>query len=158
MMRKRGAKIHHARRDASPFVRAFAAQIPLSASRIQKLAIGHHMALRAVHEGRGTDADMGRLAEALNVAMVLCDRGFGRDEIAIIKAAQGELVAAEGPSRQVGRWFLSDRAYNAICTALEIHDQQLELATEAEVQGASFTVKSLAAAGEVIRFQPGRTQ
>ncbi|MBC8641587.1 hypothetical protein IAG25_32710 [Caballeronia sp. EK] len=116
------------------------------------------MALREVRDGRGTDAAMGRLAEALNVAMVLCDRGFGLDEMAFIKAAQSELVAAEGPSRQAGRWFLSDRAYNAICTALEIHDQQLELATEAEVQGASVTVKSLAAAGEVIRFQPGRMQ
>lgn len=153
-MRKRGAKIQHARRDASPFVRAFAAKVALSPARIHTLAIGHHMALQAAREGRGTNADMGRLAEALNVAMVLSDCGFGREEMASIKAAQRELVAAEGPSRKAGQWILSENAQQAIGEALEIHDQQLELATEADVQAAAVAVTSLGSAGEVIRFRP----
>jgi hypothetical protein len=157
-MRKRGAKIHNLRRDASPFVRAFASKVALSPARLHTLAIGHHMSLQAVRDGRGTDADMGRLAEALNVAMVLSDRGFGRDELPNIKAAQRELVDAEGPSRKAGRWILSERAYHAVGDALEIHDQQLELATEADVQAAAIAVKSLGTAGEVIRFRPERTQ
>ena len=156
-MRKRGAKIQKARRDPSLFVRALVAKVPLSSSRIHKIAICHHMALQAVQEGRGSDADMGRLAEALNVAMVLSDRGFGREELAIIRAAQRELVAAEAPSRKAGRWILSDDAHQAIGEALEIHDQQLELATEADVQAAALTVKSLGAAGHVIRYRSGKT-
>ncbi len=152
-MRKRGNRIHNTRRDATAFVRLFENRSLIPESHARKVGLAYHLALEEMRRGRGTDAAMNQLAYALNLALVLCELGFGPEQEARIHRAQEFLEHAVVGGRQGRRWHVSEEAYRAICPALEVHDQQIETATHADIRRAEEKIKERLAAGDVVRLE-----
>jgi hypothetical protein len=152
-MRKRGNRIQHKRRDPTPFVRLFGDRSLIPASHAIKVELAYHLALEEMRKGRGTDTGMNQLAYALNLALVLCELGFGPEQEACIHRAQECLVRMGAEGRRGGRWHVDEELYRSIGAALEVHDQQIESATQAEIRIAEETIKARLAEGEVVRVQ-----
>ncbi|WP_207002550.1 hypothetical protein [Trinickia mobilis] len=95
---------------------------------------------------------MRQVAYALNMAMVLCERGLGREWLALVQRAQEALVRSAADSHKVGKWVLDDDAYALICEALEIHDQQAEAATTAAIQAAENEINRRARQAKVLHI------
>lgn len=149
-MRKRGNRIHHVRRDPTALIRAFGNLGPLPEAHGRKLGIACHLALEAIRQGRGRDADMKQLAYALNIASALCELGVGLDQQASVQAAHNALACVGAVDCVSGRWRIDDAAYRAICEALAIHDLQLEAATQGQIGVAEEMIKARLAAGDVV--------
>ncbi|SEU40545.1 hypothetical protein SAMN03159335_06338 [Burkholderia cepacia] len=103
--------------------------------------------------GRGTDTGMNQLAYALNLALVLCELGFRSEQAACIRLAQEFLARVGAEGRRGGRWHVDEEAYRAIGPALDVHDQQVETATVAEIRRAEETIKDRLAVGDVVRVE-----
>jgi hypothetical protein len=112
------AKLHKARtRDEA-----------LSKRQLTELGIGYHGALSSLTGGRGSDADLYTLACASNVALTLCEIGYGADEIEDVKRAQDLLIALIHDDRCV----LRGPEIKQLQSLLALHDAQLEAVTEGE--------------------------
>ncbi|WP_198390432.1 hypothetical protein [Burkholderia ubonensis] len=155
-MRKRGNRIRHSRRDPTTFVRLFGDRLPIPPGHAMKVELACHLALEEMRMGRGTDTGMNQLAYALNLALVLCELGFRRDQETCIRRAQEYLARMGAEGRGGGRWCVDEEAYRAIGPALDVHDQQVETATVAEIRIAEETIKDRLAAGNVVRVEAGR--
>lgn len=156
-MRKRGNRIRHARRDPTPFVRLFGDRSLIPAGHVTKVELAYHLALEEMRKGRGTDTGMNQLAYALNLSLVLCELGFGPEQEACIHRAQECLVRMGAAGRRGGRWSVDDEMYRAIGPALEVHDQQVESATQADIRIAEETIKARLAAGDVVRVEEAQS-
>jgi hypothetical protein len=152
-MRKRGARIQHVRRDVTPFIRMFGNRSGLPKEHARTIGIAHHMALEAIKGGSGTDSNMAQLAYALNLAMTLCEVGVGADLLDFVTAAQDELQRVDAVSRGAGHWLLDENAYRTICVALEVHDQQIEQASQAQIREGEEIIKGRLAEGRVVRVE-----
>ncbi|KND62350.1 Phage protein [Candidatus Burkholderia verschuerenii] len=150
-MRKRGSRIHHTRRDPTPFVRLFGDRSVIPAGHATKVGLAYHLALEEMKKGRGTDTGMNQLVYALNLALVLCELGFGAEQGACIHHAQECLVRMGAEGRRGDRWNVDEDVYRAIGAALEVHDQQVGSATQADIRIAEETIKARLAAGDVVR-------
>jgi hypothetical protein len=96
---------------------------------------------------------MNQLTYALNLALVLCELGFGPEQEAYIHRAQECLMRMAADGRRGGGWHVDEEAYRAIGRALDVHDQQVESATQAEIRIAEETIKARLAAGDVDRVE-----
>ena len=115
------------------------------------LSTAYWLAFDAMLRSSSREEDWCVVVCALNVAMVLTERGFGTDfEPDIIKALDGAFRASIRAGH-TGKWRFDGEAINAIREALFIHDQQIELATKEEMRSALKEVHSRIDSGMVYR-------
>jgi len=92
------------------------------------------------------------LAASLNVAMVLCERGFGAEYIGDIKAAQMSLMRAYKRSNDGKSWELDAEGIAAIRAALTLHDAQVEIAERKEIRLAINEIYERVNNGDVLEM------
>ncbi|MEX3960237.1 hypothetical protein [Trinickia sp. EG282A] len=134
-------------------MRLFGDRSLIPAGHATKVGLAYHLALEEMRKGRGTDTGMNQLAYALNLALVLCEQGFGPEQESCIHRAQECLVRMGAEGRRGVRWHVDEEMYRAIGAALEVHDQQVESATQADIRIAEETIKARLAAGDVVRVE-----
>jgi hypothetical protein len=105
--------------------RAHQSREPLPVDHRRTLSIGYHGALESMTKGRGTEDDADMLALASNVALLLCEQGFGPNYLGEVKKAQTSLMALQGRFSQLGRYVLDGAGLGQLQTLLELHDAQL---------------------------------
>jgi len=91
----------------------------------------------------------GNLSSALNIAIVLCERGFGAECEGEIKAAQEALMRARKRKAKSGSWALDAEGIKAVRAALTIHDEQTRVAERGEMRAALAEVYRRVGAGDV---------
>jgi hypothetical protein len=90
------------------------------------------------------------VAASLNVAMILCERGFGEEYIDDIKAAQIALMRTYKRGNDGKSWALDADGIAAIRKALELHDAQVEIAERREIRLAINAIYERVNNGDVL--------
>lgn len=122
--------------NPSALVDAVASRQPMERAKQQDVSIVAHQAMRALVSGDGTEFDVEHLAVATNLSMLLTELGVGREYLAVAIAGQEAVVRCRARAERTGKWGLDGPAIAAIDLALELHDQQVEIATQAQMSAA----------------------
>jgi hypothetical protein len=121
---------------------------PLALNRQNDIALGHHLSFEALMRCPTSEAWYD-LAGNLNMALVLCEQGFGGEYIDDIKGAMGGMMRAMRRAETTGSYALDAEAIKLLKVALQIHDQQLAVAERSELRKAAQTIVSRVNSGDV---------
>lgn len=135
------AKCHARGQDASP----------LKADQTTDIGLAYWLSFENLRTGAATEEAWSCIACALNVGMVLSEKDIGKAyEPLLVKALDG-LFRAQVRSKKAGNWRLDGEALRDVEEALQVHDQQMAIATRAEVTAAMNTIHARLAAGNVYK-------
>lgn len=152
-MRKR-SKYRPYRTDRSAWAQAIGMQQQLTDDQRTDLGMAVHTCIERMRTGNGIELDWHTLAAAVNVSLVLCERGIGADYLDDIKTAQDALIEILERHRKTGRWAFSGSAYTALARAVEIHEAQLAAITRDSARAAMLEVRRRVDRGEVLNREP----
>ena len=115
---------------------AITRRMPLADDQKRDLGIAYRIQLQAMLRGAGTEEAWSTLACSINVAMVLSEHGIVANAGHCIKRSQDALILCRDRSNKVGKWGFTGDEAKAVMRACAIHDEQLELATKAQITSA----------------------
>ncbi|MFM0292398.1 MULTISPECIES: hypothetical protein [Paraburkholderia] len=95
-----------------------------------------YTALDAFRHGHGSRNLHMTLSRHLLVSQELARLGLGEDALADIESAHAAMVQLDARDIGEGAWALEDVEYARLCTALEILDAQLSVASLSEIASA----------------------
>ncbi|MFM0417761.1 hypothetical protein [Paraburkholderia aromaticivorans] len=95
-----------------------------------------YTALDAFRHGHGSRNLHMTLSRHLLVSQELARLGLGEDALADIESAHAAMVQLDAREIGEGAWALEDGEYARLCTALEILDAQLSVASLSEIASA----------------------
>ncbi|MDP3425524.1 MAG: hypothetical protein Q8S32_17420 [Burkholderiaceae bacterium] len=154
-MRKRGAHFKNkGRRDPGAWLQAIGMQQPLTQEQIDDLGLAVHLAIERLRTGNPIEGDWHTLAAAVNVSMVLCEKGVGAELMPDILTAQDALLRIFDRHTATGRWAFDGPAYKALTRAVEIHEAHAAAITRDGARAAMLEVRRRAARGEVLNRVP----
>ena len=134
-MRKKGK--HFPRRvDPLAAFRSASRQLPLDNGQKLQLGVVLRTHLEALRTGKADATAFHNLASAVNVSMVLAERGLGEDYSELIGGAQQAMVRLKGNGDRKGRWLLDGPNLNALKWWLEVYESQLEVVSQQEAMDA----------------------
>ena len=126
----------HTQPAMSPLLRALTysrtAHEPVTAAMLLQC----YTALDAFRHGHGSRNLHMTLSRHLLVSQELARLGLGVDLIADIEGAHAAMVQLDIREHQTGGWTLEDSEYARLCTALEVLDAQLAVASLSEIANA----------------------
>ena len=108
----------------------------LKPDQVTDLGVAYWLSLENLRTGDANEESWSCVACALNVALVLCEKGIGAEYVDALVMALDGTFRAKIRSAKTGNFRLDGEALRDIETALIIHDSQLELAKRYEVQEA----------------------
>lgn len=129
---------------------------PMQEGQRLDICVGAHTSLEAMLKGFGEEEHWHNLALANNYAMVMCELDIceSRQYVDIPERARRGLIEAKERGERTGRWGLSGVAIQDMRLVLDLHDQQLQLATHGEVLQAKEVIQARKAAGDFYTLQP----
>jgi hypothetical protein len=143
-------------REAMRKAQAWLAERPMLADKQLDLGLAYRTSLEALRTGLATENDLHTLAAAVNIGMVLCERGIGEEYLGVCFTAQDALMRAIGRAQATGRHGLDGPAIGELATFCELHDEQLRIATQGEVSAAVEEVVRRVKGGDVLEVRvPG---
>lgn len=98
-----------------------------------KLKVGYHMSMAALCRGEGDTHDWQNVSDAMNVAMVLCEMGYGEDYLPDLSVAMQSMLAMRDRRKAGQKLLFRGEEMQAVNLGLELHDAQVE-----EVPRAAF--------------------
>lgn len=157
-MRKRGKGFHGKGRtnpdNCSVWLQAIGMQQPLTQEQRDDLGLAVHLAIERLRVGRPIEGDWHTLAAAVNVSMVLCEKGVGREYLDDVLTAQDALLRVYDRHAKTGRWAFDGPAYTALTRAVEIHEAHAGAITRDSARAAMLEVQARARRGEVLNRVP----
>jgi hypothetical protein len=157
-MRKRGAhfkgKHTPAARSTSAWAHCIGMQQLLTDDQRVDLGVAVHTSIERIRLGEGIELDWHTLAAAVNVSLVLCERGVGGEYLDDVKRAQDALIEIHQRHQRTGRWAFSGGAYIALARAVELHEAQLAAITRDGARAAMLEVRRRVERGEVLNQVP----
>jgi hypothetical protein len=135
------AKCHARGQDASP----------LKADQTTDIGLAYWLSFENLRSGSANEESWSCIACALNVGMVLSERDIGKAYEPLLVRALDGLFRAKVRSNKSGNWRLDGEALRDVEEALQVHDQQMAIATRAEVTAAMNTIHARLAAGNVYK-------
>ena len=109
---------------------------PIEQSKLVNLKLKNHMALKAMTSGSAHRDDWQVLCAAFNMAAVLCDQSVGTEYLQLVKDGMKAHASCRRRFDVVGKLGYSGVELNAVNTAMEVHDAQLEAITVIQVEDA----------------------
>jgi hypothetical protein len=122
---------------------------PMGRARQSAIALHYRAAFDAMRSGRGDEDQWSMVVLGLNKALILSEMGYGPEWEARINAALEGAFRAKLRGDKTGKWGFDGPALSAIAEALEVHEAQLEAATQAEILEARDKLKRRIEAGIV---------
>ena len=126
----------HTHRQVRDPMASITRRMPLADDQQRDLGIAYRMQLQVMLRGAGTEEAWSTLTCSINIAMVLAEQGIVANAFHCIKRAQDALITCRDRSNKVGKWGFTGDEAKAVMRACAIHDEQLELATKAQVSSA----------------------
>ena len=148
-MRKR-SKYRPYRVDRSAWSHCVGMQQQLTDDQRTDLGVAVHTSIERLRTGNGIELDWHTLAAAVNVSLVLCERGVGAEYLDDIKTAMDALVEIHDRHRRTGKWAFHGSGYVALTRAVEIHEAQIGAVTRDGARAAMLEVRRRVELGEVI--------
>lgn len=125
-------------------------RMPLADDQLRDLGIAYRASLQVIISGKGDEQAWSTLACAINISLILCERGLGEEFIPTIKHAQDGLIACRERGLRFNNWsFTADEA-RTILRTFAIHDEQITLATKKEIVYALGEVRRRIEQNEVL--------
>ena len=107
---------------------------PLSESQATSISVLHWICFRAITEnGDATESNWTNLAQAINMGLLLAEKGIGDEHMNIVKDAQDAMMRARRRGLEHGRWMFDGDGIKAVEQALLLHDEQVRVATKGEL-------------------------
>lgn len=156
-MKKRGKHFNgkgSVRVDRGAWMQAIGMQQPLTQDQVDDLGLAVHLAVERLRIGQLIEGDWHTLAAAVNVSMVLCEKGVGPEYLGDIIKAQDALLRIFDRHAATGRWAFDGPAYTALTRAVEIHEAHAGAITRDGARAAMLEVRRRAARGEVLNRVP----
>lgn len=124
---------------------------PLRPDQTTDLGLAYWLSMENLLKGDATEEAWSCVVCSLNIGMALTEMGIGEDaEPWLVKALNGAF-RAKIRSKRTGNFRLDGEAITAITDALHVHDEQMKVATRAEVTEAMSTVLRRIDEGHVYR-------
>jgi len=124
---------------------------PLKPGQVTDLGVAYWLSFENLRTGAATEEAWSCIACALNVGMVLTEKGIGAEyEPDLVRALDG-LFRAQIRSKKSGNWRLDGEALRDVEHALQVHDQQMAIAKRWEVTQAMNAIYARLAAGNVYK-------
>ena len=92
-----------------------------------KLKLGYHMAMTSLTKGEGTTTDWQIVSDAMNVAMVLCEMGYGEEYLPDLTVAMQAMLAVRDRYKNGASLLFRGEEMQAVTLGLELHDAQVEI-------------------------------
>jgi hypothetical protein len=123
----------------------------LKEDQLADLGVAYWLSFDNLRAGDANEESWSCVSCALNVALILTEKGIGAEyEGDIVKALDG-LFRAQMRSKRSGNWRLDGEALRDVERALQIHDQQMAIAKRWEVTEAMNTIYKRLADGNVYK-------
>ena len=135
MLKKKVRKSHQRLLAGNMIWRAFA-QKPMSRQRHTEVSLASLSAFDELISGAGARAHVSRLYACCTMGLVLSEWGYGAECLEDILAAQASVCICQERALNGLGYSLSPTESNTIKVFLEVHQQQTELATEADIAKA----------------------
>lgn len=123
----------------------------LTSDQTTDLGVAYWLSFENLRAGDANEESWSCVACALNVALILCEKGIGAEHEQQLVAALDGTFRAKIRSAKTGNFRLDGDAMRDIETALQIHDQQMAIAKRWEVTAAMNTIYKRLAEGNVYR-------
>ncbi|SAK65660.1 Fis family transcriptional regulator [Caballeronia pedi] len=124
---------------------------PMDKAQTTDLGIAYHVALDEMLKGRGTEEHWSTVVCALNISLVLAERGYGSELVETVKKALAGAVRVRDRARKCGRWGFDGDAMNDVRAVIALHDEQMRVVTKAVVLSALSEVHRRIDAGNAFR-------
>lgn len=112
----------------------------LKPDQVTDIGVAYWLSFENLRTGLASEEAWSCVACALNVALVLCEKGIGNEyEQQLVQALDG-CFRAKVRSEKTSNFRLDGEALRDIEMALQIHDQQMEIAKRWEVTEAMQTI------------------
>jgi hypothetical protein len=110
---------------------------PMSDTQLKGIAIACRIGFKNLCDGNASINDYGDVVQALNMSLVLTERGLGEEHAQALQHALDAAFAVYLRAEETGKWSL-DVEHNkgdveAIDLGLDIHEAQIAVATQAEI-------------------------
>lgn len=122
---------------------------PLRDEQLTDLGVAYWVSLEQLRTGDAIEEAWSCVACALNIGIVLCELEVGKEYEELFVAALDGAFRAKIRSKRTGNFRLDGDAMRDIEKAFEVHDEQMKIATRAEVTRAMNTVHDRMAAGNI---------
>lgn len=134
-MKKRGAQFSR-RIDPHAGLHAIAMHHRLDDEQQADLGVALRVNLEAMRTGRADESAFHTIAAAVNVSMVLCERGKGANYLPDIMQAQTSLLRLWQRGKNTGRWLFDGPGWQHVNHAIDLHEAQLANVTRREASEA----------------------
>ena len=124
-------------------------RMPLADDQTRDLGLAYHISLQAMLSGDGTEQTWSTLACSINIAMLLAEYGIEAAALPTIKLAQEALLRVKDRAQRTGKWAFDGDGIRIILAAVNIHDEQISLATRKQITDALREVTRRIDDGEV---------
>lgn len=148
-MRKR-SKYRPYHTDRGAWAHAIGMQQQLTDDQLTDLGVAVRIGIENMRTGKGIERDWHTLAAAVNVSLVLCERGIGAAYLDDILTAQDALLNILERHRRTGCWAFDGSGYVALARAVEVHEAQLASITRDSARAAMLEVRRRVDRGEVL--------
>jgi hypothetical protein len=136
--------------NPSAIADALAAHVPMAQDKQMDVLLCAHQSLEALRTGKGGEQDFGMLAVAMNMSLMLCEMGIGSEYLPLAVAGQEAAARCQARAKRLGKWGLDAEGLNALRDGLELHDQQVEMATQKQISRAVVRARQRALEGNVM--------
>lgn len=115
--------------------------------RMTDLGIAYWASFHKQLHGDATAHDWAVISTSLNAALILAEKVFANAHAPYIVDALNAAWRMKKRGDDLGAWRFDGPGINAVREALEIHDEQLQQATQAEINASFAEVRRRGAAG-----------
>ncbi len=109
---------------------------PLPAERQANVVISYHTSIDALCGGYADVVHADTIIYALNIGRLLAMRGLGEEYIDRISEAQTAMIRVHERHKKTGKYALDGPGLVAIRAVADLHEAQMAIATQAELQAA----------------------
>ncbi len=114
---------------------------PLKCDQLQDLGVAYWLAFENLRFGSASEESWSTVVCALNIALVLTEIGIGAEYESDINAALAGAFRAKVRGDKDGNFRLDGEALRDIDHALTVHDEQVKIASKAEILTAMRTIR-----------------
>lgn len=125
-------------------------RMPLADDQTRDLGIAYRISLQTMLQGKGTKQAWCTLACSLNIALLLAEYGIEASSIPTIKLAHEALLRVRERAQRTGKWAFDGEGIRVIKDAVNIHDEQISIATRGQITAALVEVNRRVTEGETI--------
>lgn len=124
---------------------------PLIGEDVTDISVAAWLAFDQMTAGQSNENCWGTIVFSINVALMLAEQGFGEEYSPYLVKALDGLFRAQLRAQRTKAWRFDGEAIIAVREALEIHGEQIKVATKENVRQAIAEVKSRILADNVYK-------